>query len=51
MNSVSSTRGSLDAALGSLTSLANEFEVEPSLFFTEQDLVSRAYQLVQEGKG
>ncbi|MCJ7594351.1 MAG: hypothetical protein MUO52_06220 [Desulfobacterales bacterium] len=51
MNSVSSTRGLLDAALESLNSLATEFEAEPSLFFTEHDLVSRAYQLFQEGIG
>jgi hypothetical protein len=51
MNSFSSTKGLLVATLESLNSLANDFEMEPTLFFTENDLVSRAYQLIQEGIG
>jgi len=34
-----------------LRTLENEFRAEPTLFFTENDLVSRAYQLIQQELG
>lgn len=41
----------IEATRRALNCLEEEFRAEPSLFFTEHDLASRAYQLVQEELG
>ncbi|MFX0199650.1 MAG: hypothetical protein ACFFCW_26300, partial [Candidatus Hodarchaeota archaeon] len=41
----------IETTLRALNSLQGEFRAEPTLFFTEHDLASRAYQLIQQELG
>ena len=41
----------IEATLRALNSLQDEFRAEPTLFFTEHDLASRACQLIQQELG
>jgi hypothetical protein len=41
----------VESTLRALDSLQDEFRAEPTLFFTEHDLASRAYQLIQQELG